>query len=169
LPDPLLAGAEANALTTFNWTSLVGSTAGTGQFTIAENIETLEAGNSYEITSISGTFNGITIGTLLPVNSLGDNNNLYYYNTSKFFALDGSGVTFNDSNNPSERYNLYGNSNMSAEAWLSDSSGSGTFTSSAEEAAVPAPLPILGLPAVLFYSRKLKKRIKERNATAFIA
>ena len=27
-------------------------------------------------------------------------------------------------------------------------------------AAVPAPLPILGLPAVLFYSRKLKKRIK---------
>jgi hypothetical protein len=27
-------------------------------------------------------------------------------------------------------------------------------------AAAPAPLPILGLPAVLFYSRKLKKRIK---------
>ena len=30
----------------------------------------------------------------------------------------------------------------------------------APAAAVPAPLPILGLPAVLFYSRKLKKRIK---------
>ena len=36
-----------------------------------------------------------------------------------------------------------------------------TLTSATPSAAaVPAPLPILGLPAVLFYSRKLKKRIK---------
>ena len=27
----------------------------------------------------------------------------------------------------------------------------------------PAPLPLLGLPAVLFYSRKIKKRIKQRS------
>jgi hypothetical protein len=42
--------------------------------------------------------------------------------------------------------------------------GTGTATisnfSAPSAAAVPAPLPILGLPAVLFYSRKLKKRIK---------
>ena len=36
-----------------------------------------------------------------------------------------------------------------------------TLTSASPSASgVPAPLPILGLPAVLFYSRKLKKRIK---------
>ncbi len=28
---------------------------------------------------------------------------------------------------------------------------------------VPAPLPILGLPAILFYSRKIKKWIKQRS------
>jgi hypothetical protein len=30
-------------------------------------------------------------------------------------------------------------------------------------AAVPAPLPILGIPPVLVYCRKLKKRIKARR------
>ena len=37
---------------------------------------------------------------------------------------------------------------------------------SSNPAAAPAPLPILGLPAVLFYSRKLKKRIKESRETS---
>jgi hypothetical protein len=36
----------------------------------------------------------------------------------------------------------------------------------ASVAAVPGPLPILGLPAVLFYSRKLKKRIKARRESS---
>jgi hypothetical protein len=35
-----------------------------------------------------------------------------------------------------------------------------TSFSATSATAVPGPLPILGLPAVLFYSRKLKKRIK---------
>ena len=35
-----------------------------------------------------------------------------------------------------------------------------TVNGTTDPAGVPAPLPILGLPAVLFYSRKLKKRIK---------
>ena len=35
-----------------------------------------------------------------------------------------------------------------------------TITLNVGTAAAPAPLPILGLPAVFFYSRKLKKRIK---------
>jgi hypothetical protein len=43
-----------------------------------------------------------------------------------------------------------------------------TITLNVGTAAVPAPLPILGLPAVLFYSRKLKKRIKERNSTVVV-
>ncbi len=34
---------------------------------------------------------------------------------------------------------------------------------------VPAPLPILGLPAVLFYSRRIKKRIKASKTTAVIS
>ena len=34
-----------------------------------------------------------------------------------------------------------------------------TFTTQA----VPGPLPILGIPAVLLYSRNLKKRIKARR------
>jgi hypothetical protein len=41
--------------------------------------------------------------------------------------------------------------------------GNNTITfnvSTSNPAAVPAPLPLLGLPAVLFYTRKLKKRIK---------
>ena len=41
---------------------------------------------------------------------------------------------------------------------ITNGSVSDTITVSAS--AVPAPLPILGLPAVLIYSRKLKKRIK---------
>ena len=32
-------------------------------------------------------------------------------------------------------------------------------------ASVPAPIPILGISALFFYSRKLKKRIRESNAT----
>jgi hypothetical protein len=36
-------------------------------------------------------------------------------------------------------------------------------------ASVPAPLPILGLPAVLLYARKLKARIMERKATAAVS
>jgi hypothetical protein len=35
--------------------------------------------------------------------------------------------------------------------------------------AVPGPLPIFGIPAILFYSRKLKRRIKERNACSDIS
>jgi hypothetical protein len=44
---------------------------------------------------------------------------------------------------------------------LSSTTDTYTMTSAIpQSAAVPAPLPILGLPAVLFYSRKLKKRFK---------
>ena len=41
-----------------------------------------------------------------------------------------------------------------------------TFTSTE---AVPGPLPILGIPAVLFYTRKLKKRIKARREASSAA
>jgi hypothetical protein len=42
--------------------------------------------------------------------------------------------------------------------------GNGIYTlTSATPQAVPGPLPILGIPAVLLYSRNLKKRIKARR------
>ena len=57
-----------------------------------------------------------------------------------------------------------GNSNTFYAPVLTDNQGiqyyatSGSTTFTAE--AVPGPLPILGIPAVLFYTRKLKNRIK---------
>jgi len=55
-------------------------------------------------------------------------------------------------------------------AVYSGSFGSGQVVTmnigTASVSAAPAPLPILGLPAVLFYSRKLKKRIKESRETS---
>ena len=46
---------------------------------------------------------------------------------------------------------------------LRTSAGTPTVTTTFE--AVPVPLPILGIPAVLFYARKLKVKIKQHNAT----
>ena len=159
-----LAGTKASALTTFDWTSLVNGNPGAGQFAIAEDIGNLNPGVGYLITSISGTFNGITIGALSQPGTYLGNNNLYYYNTTNDFAVDGNGVSFNDINSQAIEYNIYGaGPNTPADRFgTSDTSVSGSsFTSSASVAsAVPAPLPILGLPAVFFYSRKLRKRIK---------
>jgi hypothetical protein len=166
LSASFLAGSKASAVTVFDWTSDVSGISGTGQFTINENIGDLLPGNSYEITSISGTFNGATIGALLPADpaagSYNGNNNLYYYNTSNFFALDISGVSF-DADGGLVNYNLYGNSGASADSFSSSAGPGGTFTSSAS---VPGPLPILGIPAVLFYTRKLKNRIKASRETS---
>lgn len=160
-----LAGTKANAVTVFDWTSNVNPVgpSGIGTFTINEDIGVLTPGTGYEITNITGTFNGATISTLLPVNGFNGNSNLYYYNTSNFFALDNPGVSFNA--DPGSgllvSYNLYGAETSSATTFDNDDGISGgTFTSTAS---VPGPLPILGIPAVLFYTRKLKKRIKARR------
>jgi hypothetical protein len=159
-------GSKANAVTTFNWTSLVNGISGTGQFTIDQDQSALVPLTSYLITGLSGTFNGETINQLLGTATLEGNNNLYYYNTFNLFGVDFSGVSFGTSSG--NFYNIFfsgggagaANNYTFSPTLASNSRIGGSFTSSATLAAVPGPLPILGLPAVLFYSRKLKKRIK---------
>ena len=160
-----LVGTKANAITTFNWSTTVNGNVGTGQFTIADDIETLNLGTGYEITSINGYFNNEEIDSLLATGSIGHNDNLYYYNSS-LFAVNFNGVSFGTKTG--NYYNVYSSiNNANADHYGVDTDPNainlinGGFVSSASASvAAPAPLPILGLPAVLFYSRKLKKRIK---------
>ena len=92
--------------------------------------------------------------------------------TSQIYA-DGIGIDLNFTSGINQfQYNIASISGSIAPAdSLIDSQGGqqsstlsiNTLTSAAP---VPAPLPMLGLPAVLFYSRKLKKRIKASRETS---
>ena len=73
------------------------------------------------------------------------------YNTVNLYQTGGSYVAVNRVDR--------GTSNTSNNAIVGNVYGPVT-SSTVSAAVVPAPLPILGLPAVLFCSRKLKKRIK---------
>jgi hypothetical protein len=113
-----------------------------------------------------------------------------YSNTSSYFPAFGSGSFILGFESTGDRFSfgfntvyvpegyssitpalLSGSATFAGETFESLGMDTGTFEGTLTNgdtitlnvgtaAAVPAPLPILGLPAVLFYSRKLKKRIK---------
>jgi len=59
--------------------------------------------------------------------------------------------------------NSFSNLGMTTGTYVNTLSNNETVTLNVGIAAVPGPLPILGIPAVLLYSRNLKKRIKARR------
>ncbi len=179
----IFAPTAAQALT-FNWTlsgadsqvinGVVTQVTRTGSGTLGA---TLVSGTTYQIQSISGTWAGETITGL---NSsfahlsgfTYTSDNQFVYDTSitnsQNFKAAASGASAGYSFTTASYWaNFYPNA-RGLNGYVSESSQlfnggvvSGAYTGSIE--LVPAPLPILALPAVLFYSRKIKKRLKQRS------
>jgi len=173
----------ANALT-LNWLTTGTGTAGSGTFNIAES--GVANGGIYQITGISGTFDGSGVDTLLPPGSANTygNNFFQYQSGSTDWLLDNSGVVFSlldgrmidlwSTNGLEDRTDPTGSTYAATDKVdiYTSPNGSGGFNatttysvasaqaSTGSLSAVPGPLPILGIPAVLVYCRKLKKRIK---------
>jgi len=170
----VFACSVARALT-FNWsvtTSLGGF--GSGSFTTGD-----PSGTVYTLTGISGSWT--IAGTADPIRALdslgGATNKFNFSSNGSTLNVDIGGISFFTESG--EKYNIYsGSSPGSYSPAVFFASDTGGFSSIAPDtsgssinspAPVPAPLPILGLPAVLFYARKLKARIKERKATAAVS
>lgn len=159
---------------TFNWsTTSTGGADGSGTFDIAET--SLVDGNLYELTGIAGTFDGRTITGLLPPGTLwyGANNKFQYSASSNNWLLNLGGINFSVSGPGS-----YTGVELWSRAGSGDSSiygtvdavdyypGTSAYTitaATATQAAVPAPLPLLGLGAATAFSRQLKQRIALRR------
>ncbi len=145
---------------------------------------TLLSGTTYQINSISGTWNGatitglvtsyteiITLNTISGIVNQFDTQGVQNFkpvSTGYAFNTNGSNVVIHMVADPN--WNVYQCQGFSGgPTCLAPSVGGFTSVATINYASVPAPLPILGLPAVLFYSRKLKKRIQQRKALAVVA
>ena len=164
----IFCDAAANALT-LNWSfnntggstpggttsgTISGLTDGPNDFSINTDIVVtiLQSNNLTPVPIFKslndGTF--VSSGTIV-VDQLNLSNPVTSYN---FLMYDGTGASLN--------FNANGGSNVFDNFSgydLNPGPSATTFTTQA----VPAPLPILGIPAVLLYSRNLKKRIKARR------
>ncbi len=167
-------GSTAAQAVTFNWDlTTQGLYSGsvvqrTGSGTLGA---TLISGTTYQIQSISGTWNGEAItGLLTSVIKNGStftfDNQFTTNGANQFRPASGIGYAFSTQN--------YWVSAFAGARGLifpldeSNTNGVGDVSIfTAQE--VPAPLPLLGLPAVLFYSRRLKKRIQQHNALAVVS
>jgi hypothetical protein len=164
----IFCDAAANALT-FNWSfnntagstpggttsgTISGLTDGSNDFSVNTDIVvTILQSNNLTPVPIFKSLNDGTYsssGTIV-VDQLNAGNPVTSYN---FLMYDGTGASLN--------FDVAGNSNVFDNFSgydLNPGPSATTFTTQA----VPAPLPILGIPAVLLYSRNLKKRIKARR------
>jgi len=146
----------------------------------------LQNDSTYEITNISGTFDNQVVTYLPPYSAPGGyGNNLFeYQSASTNWLLDSNGVVFSLADGRIINLWYQSNGNPTPSGFASANaldiytptsdplipyigsynnplaSAQASTGPLSAPAAAPAPLPILGLPAVLFYSRKLKKRIK---------
>jgi len=91
-----------------------------------------------------------------------------FYNFQIYSTGDSYGLRFDNTNsNAASNYAYAGGSSIVYD----EAVGGINPVTFASVSAAPAPLPILGLPAVLFYSRKLKKRIsasREMSSNALV-
>ena len=159
---------------TFNWsTTSTGGADGSGTFDIAET--SLVDGDLYELTGIAGTFDGNTITGLLPPGNLwyGANNKFQYSASSTDWLLNLGGINFSVSGTGGytgvELWSTAGNGDDSiygtvdaVDKYPGGSSANNITSATATLAAVPAPLPLLGLGAATAFSRQLKQRIALR-------
>ena len=142
---------------------------------------TLVSGTTYQINSISGTFNGeaVTLVSSIryqPNQSFFPDNLFDTQGVNNMAPVSANGWAFSTNNNRIIHNYLVNNNTTLINAQCSGgncfnqaSFGSPFTQISQNYATVPAPLPILGLPAVLFYSRRLTKRIQQRKALAVVA
>ena len=116
------------------------------------------------MTSISGFWNSDLI---IGPGTLAGADNTFDYAGDGTLNVNGAGFAFQTA---TAEYNLfYGSGGYgAADNVCEGATGGGPCVSygsitTSSVAAVPAPLPILGIPPVLVYCRKLKKRIKARR------
>ena len=161
---------------TFNWTTTGSGANGSGTFEIAETA--VSHGDLYQLTSISGTFDGNAITGLLPPGTLwwATNNAFEYDAVNGNWLLNNSGVVFSVSGSGAyDGVDLWSAASSSASDYraldavdyYSGTTYSGQSlditSATATLAAVPAPLPLLGLGAAAAFSRQLKQRIALRR------
>ena len=168
----VLSCSVANALT-LKWATTGTNANGSGTFDIAQS--SVVDGGIYTITAIRGLYNDLNISGLLAPGTIDfggtKNDNKFQYDAAGTWKVDFAGVSFAVSNG--DTYTLYCNSCFGPSFGQADYNyvpqpatvPIANQISTATASVVPAPLPILGLPAVLFYSRKLKKRIKASRET----
>jgi enhancing lycopene biosynthesis protein 2 len=161
-------GCSAAQALTFNWSASAvpsGSSAfvsGSGSGTFEANLSS--GTTTYTMTSISGSWNSDAI---IGPGTLAGADNTFDYAGDGTLNVNGAGFAFQTA---TAEYNLfYGGGGYGAANNMCDGpfGGGGCVNDGlvtiSSVAAVPAPLPILGIPPVLVYCRKLKKRIKARR------
>ncbi|MEI6029892.1 MAG: hypothetical protein WCQ20_01855 [Synechococcaceae cyanobacterium ELA739] len=182
-PWALFGCTAANALI-LNWSvSNQNGVVGSGRI-FASDTPT-SAPDIYTATNITGTWTGGIITGLNGAGTfdsgLGDNT-FKYNSSSSEFLLSGSGLNFAVSGLTFNAVNMYGavlgysgavRADYNGLTNPSDGSASSSFvnltSSSARDVSVPAPIPILGLPAAFLSTRKLRKRIKASKETSNIS
>ncbi len=138
---------------------------------------TLVSGNLYQIQSLSGTFAGksVILADGIQVFASTTRDGTLYTSTNmplnpdNTFTYTSAGQAFLPATNLGVGMVMDGGRTVNW--WTSNNSGNvfpytggnGGFMTSSSVTLVPAPLPILALPAVLFYSRRIKKRLKQRS------
>ncbi len=140
---------------------------------------TLVSGNLYQIQSLSGTFAGIsvTLADGIQVFTSTTRDGTVYTSTGvpplipdNTFTYTTAGQAFLPATNLGVGMVMDGGRTVNW--WTSNNNdgivrpytgGFSGFMTSSSVTLVPAPLPILALPAVLFYSRRIKKRLKQRS------
>jgi len=159
-------GCSAAQALTFNWSA---SAVPSGSSAFVSGSGTFEANLSsgtttYTMTSISGSWNSDAI---IGPGTLAGADNTFDYAGDGTLNVNGAGFAFQTA---TAEYNLfYGGGGYGAANNMCDGpfGGGGCVNDGlvtiSSVAAVPAPLPILGIPPVLVYCRKLKKRIKARR------
>ena len=174
----LLLGASAifgcttaNALT-FNWSwtatngyDYVNNTDLTG--TVVTGTVNNLVDNALNTTGMTATFTGgFNVGqTVAYIGGNGiqvTNGSVVVPGLQAFFSSNDFSLQLEDPNGVSGIYGGYASvfSQTEGAFLLMDNLTAPTFTSAAT---VPGPLPVLAIPAVLLYSRKLKKRIKSTS------
>jgi hypothetical protein len=156
--------SAANALTTYslNYSSNTSNSL-SGSFTIDESQSSVRAFMVSIPTWLTNLSLIETVSGISTTYQLSDYSTLYWDpNLPVNYNLDlvpqFSSLTFGSSSSAPD---------ASSNFELSSRMSSSTYTlTSANPVAVPGPLPILGIPAVLLYSRNLKKRIKARRETS---
>ncbi len=149
---------------------------GTFEATLLSGTSTIGVpnGSIWQITSIEGlmsdssSFPRTVNGLLSSYNTLSFNNQFEYVSytnapgaSATLRPVAGDGIAF--SYGSGLMINMFGNVtpgiNIGTNVYLDTVQNNVILRATS----VPAPLPILGLPAVLFYSRKIKKRLKQRS------
>jgi hypothetical protein len=135
---------------TYNWSY---SNSGTGDSGSGVLVTGAADGNGFDITSMSGTWDGQSITNILAVGSYGENDNILFVNglAPPTFALllDGQGVSFDFGGSSSNRVNIFAPNSVQygeCTSALGMCVTGGTFTATLS---VPGPIAGAGFPGLI--------------------